>query len=417
MKVNKGYKYRIYPTKEQEQLLAKTFGCVRFIYNHMYADSQKHYEKTKKIKINTPATYKGNHEFLQEVDSLALCNAQLALRKAYTGYFNKAKQRSKKIAEAEGDARKLAKAYNYAKPKFKSKKDSYQSYTTNNQGGSIRIKYDKIKIPKLGWVKVKFHREIFGNIKSCTITKLPTGSYEISILVQYERNVKLLPVNKAIGLDYSSPDFYIDDYGEKANYPRYYRKSQAKTKKLSRELSRKKKDSNNRQKSRLKLAKHYRKVANQRNDFLHKLSRSLVNNYDLIAVEDINLHSLAQSLNYGKSTHDNGFGTFRTYLKYKCEDAGKHFIVIDKWFASSKICNDCGCKTDQLNEKIDNLKIREWTCEHCGSINDRDTNAAKNIVQYALNRWNSGDSLINMLALAGSSQETPTSNPIGLSGG
>lgn len=185
-----------------------------------------------------------------------------------------------------------------------------------------------------------------------------------------------------LGLDYSSHDFYVDSNGNKADYPRYYRKAEKRLKCQQCKLSHKKLGSNNRNKQRMKVAAIHEKTANQRKDFCHKLSRKIANSYDAVCVEDINLHGLAGSLELGKSTNDNGFGMFRTFLKYKMEDQGKLLIVIDKWYPSSKMCHECGTINQNLK-----LKDREWTCSCCGAHIDRDINAAKNIRDVGLKQY------------------------------
>ena len=360
--MNRAYKFRLYPTKEQEIMFAKTFGCVRFIYNRMLADKMKHYTETKQKLNNTPAQYKKEFEWLKEVDSLALANAQINLQIAYNKFF-----RSPKVGF----------------PKFKSKKRNKNSYTTNNQNGTLTIIDGKLKLPKVGLVKIKQHRFIPDNqkIKSATITKTSSGKYYVSILVEYEQQTPNIQLDKnnALGLDYSSHIFYVDSQGREANYPKFYRNAQNMLAKEQRNLSRMKYDSNNYQKQKLKIARIQEHVVNQRKDWIHKLSTQLADEYDYICVEDINMQNIAKSLNLGKSTNDNGFGMFRTILAYKLADRGKKFIKIDKWFPSSKMCRFCG----KINHSL-TLADRVWTCE-CGQILNRDKNAAINIMNAGLN--------------------------------
>ena len=203
---NKAYKFRLYPNKEQEIMFAKTFGCVRFIYNKMLADKIEYYKETKQKLNNTPAQYKKEFEWLKEVDSLALANAQMNLQTAYNNFF-----RTPKVGF----------------PKFKSKKKNKNSYTTNNQNGTVSIVDGKLKLPKIGLVKMKQHRFIPDEqkIKSVTITKTPSGKYYVSILVEYEQYIPdvQLDKNKALGLDYASHSFYVDSQGREADYPKFYR--------------------------------------------------------------------------------------------------------------------------------------------------------------------------------------------------
>lgn len=358
---NKAYKYRLYPNKEQEILLAKTFGCVRFIYNKMLSDKIEHYKETKEKLNNTPAQYKKEFEWLNEVDSLALANAQMNLQTAYNNFF-----RSPKIGF----------------PKFKSRKRNRFSYTTNNQNGTVSIKDGKLRLPKIGLVRIKLHRLIpeGQKIKSATITKTPSGKYYAAILVEYEQEIPYIELdkNKAIGLDYASHSFYVDSQGREADYPKFYRNAQKFLARERRKLSLMKYGSNNYLKQKIRVARFQEHISNQRTDWIHKLSTRLANEYDYICVEDINMQNMAQSLKLGKSTNDNGFGMFRTILAYKLADRGKKLIKIDKWFPSSKMCRFCG----NINHEL-TLSDRVWTCE-CGQILNRDENAAINIMNVGL---------------------------------
>lgn len=358
---NKAYKFRIYPTKEQEILFNKTFGCVRFIFNKMLGDKIEHYKETKEKLNNTPAQYKKEFEWLKEVDSLALANAQMNLQTAYNNFF-----RSPKTGF----------------PKFKSKKKNKNSYTTNNQNGTINIIDKQIKFPKIGLVKMKQHRIIPSEqkIKSATISKTPSGKYYVSILIEYDfiPPVISLDKNKALGLDYASHSFYVDNQNREADYPKFYRIALDKLAKEQRKLSLMKYSSNNYYKQKLRVAKLHEHISNQRKDWIHKLSTELANEYDYICVEDINMLNMAQSLKLGKSTNDNGFGMFRTILRYKLSERGKMLVKIDKWFPSSKMCRFCG----NINKDL-TLADRVWTCI-CGKVINRDENAAINIMNVGL---------------------------------
>jgi putative transposase len=358
---NKAYKFRLYPNKEQEILFNKTFGCVRFIFNKMLGDKIEHYKETKEKLNNTPAQYKKEFQWLKEVDSLALANAQMNLQTAYNNFF-----RSPKTGF----------------PKFKSKKKNKNSYTTNNQSGTIDIVDKQIKLPKIGLVKMKQHRIIPSEqkIKSATISKTPSGKYYVSILVEYDfiPPVISLDKNKALGLDYASHSFYVDSQNREADYPRFYRIALDKLAKEQRKLSLMKYGSNNYYRQKIIVAKIHEHIANQRKDFIHKLSTKLANEYDYICVEDINMQNMAQSLKLGKSTNDNGFGMFRVILGYKLSERGKMLVKIDKWFPSSKMCRFCG----NINKEL-TLDDRVWICE-CGAIINRDENAAINIMNVGL---------------------------------
>ena len=361
--MNKAYKFRLYPNKEQEIMFAKTFGCVRFIYNKMLGDKIDYYKETKKKLNNTPAQYKKEYEWLKEVDSLALANAQLNLQTSYNNFFKRPKT---------------------GFPKFKSKHKNELKYTTNNQNNSVRIENNKIKLPKIGFVNIKLHRQIPDNqiIKSCTISKTSSGKYYVSILVEFEYKTPkiVLNTNNFIGLDMDMKNLYTDSNGIRAEYPRYYRQMLDKLEKEQRKLSKCKIGSNNRNKQRLKVAKLHEKVANQRKDFLHKLSNQIANDYDGVCIESLNMQAMSQCLHLGKSVSDNGWGMFTVFLKYKLEWQGKPLVKIDKWYPSSKTCHHCG----YINNKL-KLSDREWTCESCSSVIDRDWNAAENIRDEGIN--------------------------------
>lgn len=366
MIANKAYEFRMYPTKEQEILIIKTFGCSRFIYNTMLADKIVHYEKTKEMLNNTPAQYKQEFEWLKEVDSFALCNAQLNLQSAFKRFFGH-------ISEF---------------PNFK-KKGAKANYTTNNVNNNIRIDNGKIRLPKLNFVKIKQHRVIPDNqkIKSATIKRTRSGKYFVSVLVEYEQEIPVRSLNKdkALGLDYSSSSFYVDNQDRKANYPKFFRKAQDTLAREQRKLSHMVFNSKNYQKQKLKVARVHEHIANQRKDWIHKLSTALANECDYIFVENISMQEIAEPfaledriIKLGKATCDNGFGIFREFLSYKMKDRGKQLIKIDRSFPSSKTCRFCGYVNKDLK-----LSDRTWTCK-CGRTLDRDENAAKNILSVGL---------------------------------
>ena len=354
--MNKAYKFRIYPNAEQQIILTKTFGCVRFIYNRMLSDKINHYEETKQKLNNTPAQYKSKFPWLKEVDSLALANAQMNLQTAYNSFF-----RNTKIGF----------------PKFKSKKSNRRSYTTNCVNGNISIDNGFLKLPKVGLVKLKQHRLILSNykLKSVTISQTPSGKYYASVLFEYENQIQEQELHDFLGLDFSMHGLYKDSNGNEPAYPRYYRQAEERLKREQRKLSLMQKGSKNRSKQRIKVANLHEKVANQRKDFLHKQSRQIVNAYDCVCIENLDMRSMSQSLNFGKSVADDGWGMFVTFLKYKLEETGKRLVKVNKFFASSQICNVCGYK----NTATKNLSIRAWDCPECGTHHDRNINAAINI--------------------------------------
>ena len=355
--MNKAFKFRLYPNEEQKIIFAKTFGCTRFIYNKMLSDKIDYYKQTKQKLNNTPAQYKTEFEWLKEVDSLALANAQINLQKAFTNFFTNPKS---------------------GFPKFKSKHKNRKSYTTNNQKGSITLENGYLKLPKIvDLIKVKQHRQIPEDykIKSVTVSQTPSGKYYASILCEYENQVQTAELKDFLGLDFSMKELYKDSNGNEPCYPRYYRQAEKRLKREQRKLSLMEKGSLNRNKQRIKVAKLHEKVANQRKDFLHKQSRQIANAYDCVCIENLDMKAMSQALNFGKSVSDNGWGMFIKFLQYKLEEKGKRLIKVDKFFASSQICSVCGYK----NSETKNLSIRAWDCPVCGAHHDRDINAAINI--------------------------------------
>ncbi len=354
--MNKAYKFRIYPTLQQQTMFAKTFGCVRFIYNQMLSDKIKYYKETKQKLNNTPAQYKKEFEWLKEVDSLALANSQIHLQTAYNNFFKNPKA---------------------GFPKFKSRKSNRRSYTTNCVNGNIYIENDYIKLPKIGFVKLKQHRLIPSDykLKSVTIIQTPSGKYDASVLFEYENQVQEQTPHSFLGLDYSMHGLYKDSNGNEPAYPGYYRQTEKRLKREQCKMSKMQKGSRNRDKQRLKVAKLHEKIANQRKDFLHKQSRRIAGIYDCVCIEDLDMKAMAQSLRFGKSVTDNGWGMFTMFLQYKLADIGKQLVRVDKFFASSQTCSCCGYK----NPGIKDLSVRVWDCPECGTHHDRDVNAAINI--------------------------------------
>lgn len=357
----KTYKYRLYPNKEQKIYFSKCFGSVRFIYNKMLNDKIEYYKENNKMLNNTPAQYKKEYQWLKEVDSLALANVQMNLDKAYKNFF-----RDKSVGF----------------PKYKSKKTNKFSYTTNNQNGTIYIVDNKyIKLPKLKTlIRIKQHRQIptDGKIKSATISKNPSGKYYISILVKQE--IKELPKNEfAVGIDLGLTDFAITSDGIKYPNPRYLKKSLNKLAKEQRKLSKKKKGSKNRNKQRIKVARLHEKIANQRKDFLHKLSFKLINENQVICLEDLQAKEIQQNKYLSQSVSDVGWYEFRRQLEYKAKWYRRTISFVDKYYPSSQICSNCGENTGKKP-----LNIREFDCPYCGKHHDRDINASINILHEGL---------------------------------
>ena len=373
---NKSIKYRVYPTTEQRVMFAKTFGCCRKVYNLMLTDKIAHYKATGKSIQTTPAQYKDEYPYLREVDSLALSNVQMNLQAAYKNFFDK--------------KRKVRCGF----PKFKSRK-ARNSYTTNNQKGTIAIVDDKyIKIPKVGKVKATIHRKANADwkIKSATISQESDGSYYISVLFEYEKkeNTYIADKTNAIGLDYASNGLFVDSNGKRGTNHKFYREAQKKLAKEQRKLSRMKgskkheNKSNNYIKQLRKVNKIHRHIANQRSDNLHKISTEIANLYDVVCVEDLNMAAIGnKGFKNGKATYDNGYGMFLSMLEYKLSDRNKYLVKVDKWFPSSQICHCCGT----LHPEMKDLANRKLICD-CGLTISRDRNAAINILNEGLRLLN-----------------------------
>lgn len=352
--MNKAYKFRLYPNNEQKVFFEKTFGCVRFIYNKMLADKIDYYKQESKMLYNGYAQYKIKFPWLKEVDSRALANSQMNLKRAYENFF-----------------RNPSTGF----PKFKSKKTSRKSYTTNFCNGNIKIVNNSIRLPKIGFVKAKISRQIPDDwkLKSVTISKTPTNKYYASVLFEYEVNIKPVEPVKVIGLDYSMSELFVDSEGGRADYPHFYKKALNKLAREQRKLSHCKIGSKNREKQRIRVALIHEKIANQRKDFLHKVSHQIANEWDAVCIETLDMREMAKELNFGKSVYDNGWGMFTGYLSYKLSDRGKQLVKIDKWFPSSKTCSNCGAIKKELL-----LSERVYHCD-CGFTINRDLNAAINI--------------------------------------
>ena len=360
--MNKAYCFRIYPNDQQMILMAKTFGCCRFLYNQMLSDKIEEYQKNGKMLKNTPAMYKKTYSWLKEVDSLSLANVQLHLEKAYKNFF-----RDTKVGF----------------PKFKSKHKGKRSYTTNLVNGNIILDDTGLKLPKIGYVKIRQHREIPKEyqLKSVTVTQECSGKYYVSILFAYENQVSensttfaAIPEQEmSLGIDFAMHGLAVFSDGTKADYPMFYKDAEKKLSREQRKLSRCRRGSSNYAKQRLKVARCHEKVKNQRKDYQHKLGRKIAEHYEVVCIEDLDLKTMSQNMHFGKGVMDNGYGMFINMLTYKMQDKGKKLIKIDRFYPSSKTCSCCGKIKSDLT-----LTDRIYHCT-CGNHMDRDINAAVNI--------------------------------------
>jgi putative transposase len=365
-------KYEIYPNEQQAELIIRTVGCARFVYNNLLDNYKQQLEDGVKPKLIEVSELKESNDFLNEVDSLALANAKQNLGTALSNFFKSRK------GERKGKRVKFPKRHKKHKCKWR--------YTTNNQRGTVRIEGETIKLPKVGFVRIELHRPVEGEIKSCTVEATRDGKFFASIAVELsdthaKRELPSYGELKVVGIDMSLSQFTVDSEGTeddtKPKYVRHYRSNEKRRSRLNRQMSRKQKGSSNRDKARKRLAKLDRHIANCRHDYAHKMSRHYADTCDVIVLEDINLQGMSRTLRLGKSVTDMGFGEFRRYLAYKCEERDVAIMYADKWFASSKTCHECGCKNDNLT-----LSDRRWTCPHCGAELDRDGNAALNLREY-----------------------------------
>ena len=363
----KAHKVRLYPTIDQQVFFAKSFGCVRFIWNKMLSDKIEHYKETKTTLKNYPAQYKKEFEWLQEVDSLALSKVERHLQKAYQSFFKNGT----------------------GFPKFK-KKGQRDSYITNNQKGTVAITNNTVKLPKIGHISAKFPNKINGLIKSATISRTPSGKYYVSLLVKTIAT-PLPKTHSNIGIDLGLIDFIVLSDGTKVANPKFLSKLQdklaraqkilAKRRAIAKVANRKLSDSRNYQKQKFKVAKVYEKITNSRTDFLHKLSFNLIKNHDVIAIEDLNVKGMVKNHKLAKAILDSSWSTFTTMLAYKAEWYGKTLVKIDRWYPSSKTCSGC----NHLLTKAElPLSLRSWDCPSCLQINDRDINASINILNEGL---------------------------------
>lgn len=371
MFIHKSYRFRIYPTKTQIELIKKTIGCSRFVFNHFLATWKDTYKETGKgLTYHTCSSklpsLKNEYAWLKEVDSIALQSSLKNLADSFSRFFKKQNKA----------------------PRFKSKNNNVQSYKTKYTNGNIAIIGNKIKLPKLGLVRFSKSRDVEGRILHTTVRRNPSGKYFISILVETE----VQPLDKtetSIGIDLGITDFAILSDGRKIDNNKFTIKMEKKLKTEQRKLSRRALHAKNNgmnllnaknyQKQKIKVARLHEKVMNQREDFLHKLSTEIIKNHDVVCIEDLNTKGMLRNRKLAKSISDVSWSAFVMKLEYKAKWYGKQIVKISRWYPSSQICSECGHQDGKKS-----LEMRDWKCPDCHEHHDRDINASKNILAEGL---------------------------------